>query len=621
MQISRRTFMKAAGFAAGAAAGGRHLKAAGGAKRPNFLWILSEDNSRHYLRLFDPDGAPAPAIESLAEKGVAFTRAYSNAPVCSVARTTLMTAVLGPRLGTHYHRKLKPAELPKDLQLFPAYLRAAGYYATNNRKKDYNCREGKGVWDESSGKATWRKRPSAETPFFHMQSTPVSHESRLHFPARDIGNKKTKTDPASVTLFPCYPDTPTFRYTCARYHDCMRAVDGEVRKLVGKLKEDGLLEDTFIFYFGDHGGVLPGSKGYIHEYGLHVPLVVRIPENWRDRVHLQRGSRCGAMVSFIDFGATVLHLAGVDIPAAVDGRPFMGPGIAAGDIEKRNETFGYADRFDEKYDMCRCLRRGRYKYIRNYQAWYPDGLQNNYRYKMVAYREWRDLHKAGKLNALQARFFEPRPPEELYDVEKDPHQVRNLAGDADHAGALADLRGRMNAKVKAINDLSFYPESHMVARAMGDPIAFGRKHAAEIARLVDVADLCLLPFAAARGGLEKAIASTNRWERYWAMTACGCMGEKAAALAPRARKLLDDEEPTVRVRAAEFLAVIGAADPRPTLLDVVNNCPADVAVLLALNAVVFVRDHIEGYPVDGGALKPKATNGQVKRRLEYLKKK
>ncbi|MDA0285722.1 MAG: sulfatase-like hydrolase/transferase, partial [Planctomycetota bacterium] len=258
--------------------------------RPNVVWIVSEDNSIHYLRHFFADGAAAPNIEALAAHGLTFDHAFSNAPVCSVARSTLATGCLAPRIGTQFHRRHTLATLPPGLRMFPAYLRDAGYYTSNNSKTDYNATPSDGVWDESSNSATWRKRKAPGQPFFHMESHGQSHESSLHFSRQVIENEKTTTDPASVKLAEYFPDTPTFRYTHARYHDRMTVIDEIVGNTVARLKEDGLLEDTFVFYFGDHGGVLPRGKGYIYESGLHVPLVVRVPEKWKHLVDRRNGS-------------------------------------------------------------------------------------------------------------------------------------------------------------------------------------------------------------------------------------------------------------------------------------------------------------------------------------------
>jgi len=346
---------------------------------------------------------------------------------------------------------------------------------------------------------------------------------------------------------------------------------------------------------------------------------VRIPENFRRLVDLKRGTRVDGFVSFVDFGPTLLHMAGIKVPDAVDGRPFMGPGISLADLNARDETFGTADRFDEKYDLCRSLRKGRYKYIRHYQAFYPDALQNNYRYRMLAYQQWRKMDQEGKLNAVQRQFFEPKPVEALYDVEADPHEVHNLADDPACAKTLLDLRQRLRQRARDLPDLSFFPESYLVEHALGNPVAFGREHAREIARLVDVADLSLLPFAEAKPALEKALASSSSWERYWALIACSCFGDEAKSLVPAAKERLDDSEPLVRVRAAEFLAIVGAADPRPTLYDVLNTTEDPVKAALTLNTAVYVNDHLEGLPFDLARLRMHVKGGYVARRLEYLK--
>lgn len=592
------------------------LPPAAAAERPNFVWLLSEDNSKHYLRHFDPLGAAAPQIEAMAAHGITFDRAYSCSPVCSVARTTLMTSVYAPRIGAQYHRKIKPVVLPEGWELFPAYLRQAGYYTTNNSKKDYNVLEGD-VWDESSRKATWSNRPDPATPFFHMQSYPVSHESSLHFSRAQLRRDAPQTDPGSVQLAPYHPDTELFRLTYARYHDRIRKVDEIVGQVLAQLKQEGLLEDTFVFYFGDHGGVLPGSKGYVHESGVHVPLVVRIPENWRHLIDRPPGTRAGGTVSFVDFGPTVLHLAGVKVPAHVDGTPFLGPDVKREDVERRDEAFNYADRFDEKYDFCRALRKGRWKYVRNYQAYYPDSLQNNYRYKMLAYQEWRQLYRDGKLDAAQRRFFEPKPAEELYDLEQDPHQTHNLAVDPDYAERLAALRRRLQERVKSLGDLSFFPESVLVAQGVQDPLAFSRRQRQRIGQLIDTADLVLLPFSEARPRLEQALSSEDQWIRYWALIGCAVWGEQARPLVSRARELLDDPEHLVQLRAAEFLAIVGAENPGHALKRILRESADPVVALLTLNSAVYVRDHLR-LNLDLSQADVRARSDLVARRLEYL---
>lgn len=590
-------------------------------QRPNVVFIVSEDNSKHYLRSFDPAGAVTPNIDKLASRGLKFTRAFSCGAVCSVARSTLATGVYTPRIGAQYHRRLEMVTLPSDWQLFHGYLRDAGYYTTNRSKTDYNIRSGGRSWHASSKKAHWRNRGDKNQPFFHMESHAVSHESSLHFSEKTFANEKTKTDPQSVTVWPYFPNTELFRYTTARYHDRMKAIDDIVGRTVAQLEADGELENTFVFYFGDHGGVLPGSKGYAQERGVHVPLVVRIPEKFRHLVHpsMKRGSTVAGFVEFVDFGPTVLHLAGVNVPEHMDGEPFLGKELSLDVVNGRDEAFSHADRFDEKYDFVRALRKGRYKYVRNYHGYYPDGLQNNYRYRMLAYRQWRTMWKAGKLNAQRSQFFEPRPAEQLFDIETDPHELNNLAEDPKHAERLAELRSRLNARLKAMPDTSFYPEPILVKRIVGQPLKFGESHRDAIATLIDTADLALLPFDPAKPKLKNALASDDPMVRYWAVVACSNLGDAAKPLAEQVKPLLKDDDLLVRMRAAEFVGITKTADPVPALMSVLAESDSHVTALLTLNTVVYLRD-FKGIAFDITAKDVKAKGGQVPRRLEYLAK-
>ncbi len=589
--------------------------------RPNIVWIMSEDNSKHYLRHFDPTGAAAPHIESLAQHGVTFDRAFSCAPVCSVARTTLITSCYGPRIATQFHRRSKMAEMPPGVKMFPAYLRAAGYYTTNNSKEDYNAIKSADVWDESSRKASWKNRPTESTPFFHVQTSTLSHESSLHFKPQ-VMEQKTTTDPASVQLQPYFPDTPLFRYTRARYHDRILAIDAVVGKIVDDLRQAGQLENTFIFYFGDHGGVLPRSKGYAYESGLHIPLIVRVPEKWQSLAGRDLGSRTAGFVEFVDFGPTVLALAGVDPPQGVDGEAFLGHGVDVAEVDARNEALGYADRFDEKYDLVRTLRQGKFKYVRNFEPFLPDGLQNNYRYIMLAYEQWRQLHAAGSLNEVQSQFFRPKQAEALYDLEADPHETRNLAADPEHADTLLRMRRRLTGRLKAMPDLSFLPEAVLYDEAMSGAVDFGQQHKAAIGKLIDTVNLSLLPFADSQQRLRAAIGSDDPWVRYWGLVACSSFAGEAKSLVPLAQKCLTDPEPLVVMRASEFLSIASDAETRPYLYRSIQRATNEPEALRMLNTAVFLNDFFDGrLKIDPAKIQFSFTPGkrsELLRRTEYL---
>jgi len=613
--LSRRNFLSTTFAGAAAAVTATTFPARAGAaepkrtaKRPNIVWLMSEDNSTHYMKLYDINGAPTPRIAQLAAKGVIFNHAFSNCPVCSAARSVLATGCYGSRIGTQYHRKFQTVPMPEGLAPIPALMHQAGYYTSNKTKTDYNFKYAGKTWDS---RANWRGRKDGQ-PFFHKQSFGVSHESALHRANKGGTDEK-------VPVAPCHPDTPGFRQANKVYREIQTKMDAQIGAVVADLEKDGLLEDTFVFYFGDHGGVLPGSKGYLYETGLHVPLVIRIPENFKHLVDLKPNTRADGFVSFVDFAATILALCGLDVPKQMDGRAFMGPGITKADLEKRDETFGMADRFDEKYDFVRTLRKGKYKYMRSYQPFNFDGLMNNYRYKMQSYKEWWQLYKEGKLTKEAALFFEPRAPEALYDIEKDPYEVNNIAADPASAKVLADMRARLQARVKGLPDLSFFPESELAKKAFGNPVKFGQAHKAEIAKLVDTADLALIPFAEASPGIEVALKSKNPWQRYWGLIVCSCFGKAARMFIPNAQILANkDAEPLVRVRAAEFLALLGDTDPQKVLKDVLATAEHPLEALLTLNTVVLLRDGKPGYKFTISPADIKAKGGEVNRRIQYL---
>ena len=398
-------------------------------------------------------------------------------------------------------------------------------------------------------------------------------------------------------------------------------MDTEVGEIVAKLKEDGLLENTFIFYYGDHGGVLPGSKGYINEMGVHVPMVVYIPPKYEDLVTVKIGTQSDAFVSFVDLGATVLHLAGVEVPEFFDGKPFLGKGISQQDLEVRDETFSYADRFDEKYDMVRALRKGKYKYVRNYQPFNFDGLMNNYRYKQLGYQQWKQLYDKKELNKVQSQLFEPNQPEELYDLEADPNETRNLAQLPEHQKKLLELRERLNDYVTEMPDLSFYPEFFLRQHAFENPIAFGQNHIADIQRYSRIADAMLLDFDDAKSELQKSLISQDRWERYWALIACSAFGHEAIAFIDQIKKIAkEDSELINQVRATEFLGLINAENPGITMTKALYQSKDGAEALLILNSIVLMQDgqgyefNIDKNNLDEVVLKEQ----QVVRRLEYL---
>ena len=323
--------------------------------RPNVLWITAEDISPD-LGCYGDAYAATPNIDRLAREGVRYTHAFATAPVCSPARSCLITGLYATSLGTQHLRSLFP--IPDEFQGYPAYLRKAGYYCTNNEKTDYNTANERAIiaasWDESSGRAHWRKRPAGQ-PFFSVFNLMVSHQSRASvwsFEQFEAMISKVLTpaerhDPDRAPVPPYYPDTPTVRRTLARYYDCVTAMDKEVGRILDELAADGLAEDTVVFFYGDNGRGLPRGKRTLYDTGLHEPFIIRFPQKYQHLAPAAPGQTTDRLVSFVDFAATVLSLTGLQPPPYMQGVAFLGPHAGP----PREVVYGARDRVDEAYDL------------------------------------------------------------------------------------------------------------------------------------------------------------------------------------------------------------------------------------------------------------------------------
>ena len=558
--------------------------------RPNIIWLTTEDNSSHHMRLYNENGAPMPAIEKLASEGIVFDNAFSNAPVCSVARSTLITGCYAPRIFTQFHRRAKHVPLPNDLMPMPYYLKKAGYYTTNNSKQDYNFILPEEVWDESSTKATYKNRQPGQ-PFFHVQNHTVTHEGNLHF-SQEIIDKTADKDLEDIKVFPYHPDTKTFRFSYYHFQNRHKLADQQMGGFLKELNEQGLMEDTIIFYYGDHGGVLPRSKGDAYESGLQIPLVVYVPKKWQHLFPYDRGSRSQTFVEFIDLAPTVLALAGITPPMGMDGTAVMGKGVQKLQIKEKNTAFGYADRFDEKYDLVRTLRVGKFKYIRNYQPFNMDALFNFYRYKMLAYKEWLSLYREGKLNDTQSQFFQPKTPEALYNINLDPHEVNDLSKSKDHEEILLQMRGQLQERILSMPDLSFYPEPYLLDNAIENPTAFGQNNKAAIAELIAIADLNLASYEEVEGKIKTALRDKNPWKRYWGLIVCSSFGMKAKGLVPQIQTILQvDHENLVRIRAVEYLLLNHIPFDKKILKNLLENADSETEANLMLNTLSLIKEY------------------------------
>ncbi len=571
--------------------------------KPNIVWFLTEDLSPHLLAMFNGDeGYQMPNLQKLANEGMIYPNNYSNAPVSSAARTTLITGCYAPSFNGSAHRHIERNPLPEGLKMLPAYLREAGYYTYNANKTDYNIIVDKGAWNNINAKLdSWRSRKDKSRPFFLQRSVMNTHEMHLHFSKKDFADKKTKHNPSDVFLQPHTPDTELMRYTYATLYDRIAETDEELGRLIDILREDGELENTIIMFFGDNGGVIPGTKGYTDNIGVQVPLVVWAPEGLRGTI----GADCGVvreeLVSFIDYAATTLNIAGVDIPNEMDGKPFLGAGIDANsDNRGRESVVCYGDRFDELYSLNRSIRKGDFRYARNYQPYQPQSLFAYYRFKQLAFREWRDIYNNNResLTDAQRAFFEPQGVEELYDLANDPNELNNLANDPSYRAILDDLRGDMNAYMVEKHDLGFFPESLIHEEAMSNPDRWGEMNNGRIASLIEIADLQRLTYREVKSKLRKAMRSDDDVIRWWALTVCASFGEEALPMVADVMQIRSDrsERAYIRSRAMVFSSIVGEDIDVGELKTLFTACRTDAEKLIVLNDITFM--------VEGGFISP-----------------
>jgi uncharacterized sulfatase len=422
-------------------------------ERPNILWLSFEDHGPQ-LGCYGDDYADTPVLDGLAASGIRYERCWSNAPVCSTARTTLITGRYATSLGAHHHRSRLP--LPDGVRFFPQLLREAGYFCTNNRKEDYNLAKPQGTWDMSGNNAHWRKRAPGQ-PFFAVVNVTISHESQIRKRPHKLVH-----DPGKFELPPYYPDLPEIRRDWAQEYDKGTEMDTRLGQVLAELREDGLEEDTIIFAFGDHGSGMPRHKRWPGDSGQRVPLILVVPEKWK---HLRpEGYESGAMlkrlVAFVDFGPTVLSLAGIKADEGMQGVPFLGKFNGP----DKKYLFGYRGRMDERDDEVRVITDGRYVYLWNFDGARPHGAHVSYQFETPTTKAWyeyaRDNPDAPA--AIRDYWFGTRGPEDLFDLAEDPHEVSDLIEIKQAASVRNTLSQELRRILIATQDLGFIPEHMMI---------------------------------------------------------------------------------------------------------------------------------------------------------------
>jgi len=573
-----------------------NLKAAEPSSRPNILWITCEDMSCD-LGCWGDDFAISPNIDRLAARGVRYTNAYGITGVCAVNRSCIITGCYSSSLGSQDMRSR--TRLPEAVKCFSEILRGAGYYCTNQSKTDYNFSVPPNAWDACSGKAHWRGR-AADQPFFAVINFTITHESQYRQSDASFFKKTARLTaeqrhgPDKTPIPPFHPDTPESRQDWSRYYDCITAMDYQVGDVLAHLEADGLADDTIVFFYSDHGVGMPGCKKWVWDAGLRVPMIVYVPERFKQYAPGAAGTATDRLVSFVDLAPTALSLVGIEPPEAMQGRPFLGKY----ETTPREFVFGIRDRMAERFDTVRLVRDKRFQYIRNYRPDVSWSQYVSYTEMMPTMKVWRQMAYEGKLNPVQARYFLPtKPVEELYDTATDRWQVNNLADNPKYASVLARMRAECEQRMRETGDLGLLPEYEMTIRSAGrtpwdlsrdaekNPIARLQK-AADLANNADADKLPQLI------GLTQDADSAIRW---W-----GAIGlrthaaqDASSVSAESIEKLLDDVSPNVKVVAAETLIQLGQKEKGRALLLEMLKHPSSMIRLRAIAAFERTGDEAE----------------------------
>ena len=532
--------------------------------RPNILWITSEDNSISWVSCYGSKNAKTPNIDQLAAEGFRYKHCFDNAAVCAPTRSTWITGHYAISIGTQPMRSRYA--IPHDrIPYYPDQLKKANYFVGNGGKTDFNIggRDDKDTW---KGGGPWDKRQPNQ-PFFTIKNIGDSHESRA-FPK----NTPTVNDPAKMTLHAYHPDLLEVRQTYARYADAVANMDRKVGDVITSLKKNGLYEDTIIIYCSDHGGVIARSKRFLYSSGTHCPLIVRIPEKWKNWWPAEKpGMTVDRIVSFVDMPKTWLSLAGAEIPDGYQGRVFLGPGTESAP----DYHLSFRERADEACDMVRGMRDERFAYIRNYMPWAPNGQQLRYMYTMRATRAWHKHHQEGKTNAVTGRFFRTRVSEEFYDTAEDFDNVHNLIDDPESQEKVSELRAALRRRQLELFDSGLLPEAMRVRRAeennltIYDMVRVPELYPLE--RYLDLSDLALSRDPKNLDAFVEAMADADEGVRYWGICGLFLLKENARPAHGAIEKALKDEAGEVCMMAAWTMDRMGYTEIADATLETLRN--------------------------------------------------
>lgn len=430
---------------------------------PNILWIYLEDTSP-LLGCYGTSIISTPNIDKLAKAGTLYSNAIMPAPVCSASRSSIITGMMSTTLGLHNHHSSRTKEsaiyLPDSIKTIQEIFREAGYFTFNNGKDDYNfIYDREDLYDQDYsyhplyGKSGVRLDISElvdAAPFFGQIQL---YGGKEIFSSTFKEHVKTPVDRNKIELPPYLPNHPAIIEEYANHLDAIQITDEKLGDIMEKLSENGLLNNTIVFFFSDHGMRLTRHKQFLYEGGIHVPLIIA---DFRNSNKIEVDSVNEDLISGIDLGPSSLALAGIPIPESMEG-----VNIFEEAATPREYVISTRDRCDFTIDRIRSVRSKEYKYIRNFMTDRP--------YTQASYMDvdgvefvkvMKQLYAENKLDSIQDRFMSrERPAEELYHIKEDPFELNNLADNLYYAEIRKKYAAILDKWIVETDDQGSYPES------------------------------------------------------------------------------------------------------------------------------------------------------------------
>lgn len=549
--------------------------------QPNILWLTFEDTSDYTLPAYGQTAISTPNLdERVFGRGLRFDRAWSTAPVCSPARSSIISGSYATTYGTDVHRQA--INVPEGEYFFPRELRASGYYTTNNSKTDYNSVQSSQAWDANGNSASWTNPNRNGRPFFSVYNSNATHTGRVRSWHLD-GRRDFAAQGIVPVLPPHVPDLPETNSDYAFHLEGVEDIDTWVGVHLDALEAAGVADETIVFVFSDHGGLLPRGKGFVFETGLRVPFGLYVPPKLRcllpTDLQLPPGSSTDRLIGFVDLAATVLSIAGIEPPAGMQGEAQLGKHAQPA----REYQFGFVANREAHYAPDRTVTDGRYKYIRRFIPYRHHGLRNFYQWGMPAWVAWDQYAYEGDPGLANELWMRPYTPgsamtkaEMLFDITADPYELNDLSTDPAHAARLADFRTRLGQHMRDTEDLGFFPPN-MRDIYNGTPIhTWVRDTSYDIDGLIAAAELASLATPADAPAFLANLNSDDRALKFWGAVGyanLASQGQITAAELPSAlNSALNNGNWAIGAAAAEAFVLAGNPAPIDQQIDrVVGN--------------------------------------------------